>query len=215
MGIEFPTLVPSEIEELNLRAPDAMPTTYILRPDNTVAATLVGLQSRGRILEELSGLGVHASYQLASPATASSHLSRVPAERLSRYRGLGEHGLCFVDRHRRRASRQGGAGGFLTEIVGLALSQLVPDKAGFLCAHLGLFVIRKAALSVMTLVKSSVCIRRFSDAFIYSCQWISGAETAAGYLGSVKRNRTAGKNAPPLRRLYPQPSRRSLSQHSP
>jgi thiol-disulfide isomerase/thioredoxin len=80
LGIEFPSLTPLEAELLNLRGPNVMPTTYILRPDNTVAASLVGLQSREQILEALSGLGVRVSYEIESPAPPDSHLSRVTTD---------------------------------------------------------------------------------------------------------------------------------------
>jgi thiol-disulfide isomerase/thioredoxin len=58
MGIEFPTLTIKEVEELALRPPDVMPTTYVLSPTNEVAAKLVGMQSREEILDQLSTLGI-------------------------------------------------------------------------------------------------------------------------------------------------------------
>ncbi len=58
LGIEFPILTREEIGNLNLRAPDVMPTTYILTPDNELAATLIGLQSREQMREQLSRLGL-------------------------------------------------------------------------------------------------------------------------------------------------------------
>jgi thiol-disulfide isomerase/thioredoxin len=54
LGIEFPTLTPNEVERLPLRAPDAMPTTYLLTPDNEVAAKLIGMQTRLQIIHLLS-----------------------------------------------------------------------------------------------------------------------------------------------------------------
>ncbi|MEM7692174.1 MAG: TlpA family protein disulfide reductase, partial [Pseudomonadota bacterium] len=58
LGIEFPILRRSEIERLDLRPPDVMPTTYILAPDNSVLAKLIGLQSRDDILGHLAKLGL-------------------------------------------------------------------------------------------------------------------------------------------------------------
>ncbi|MEM9157343.1 MAG: TlpA disulfide reductase family protein [Cyanobacteria bacterium P01_F01_bin.33] len=58
LGIEFPTLRRNEIERLDLRPPDVMPTTYILSPDNSVFAKLIGLQSRDDILGHLAKLGL-------------------------------------------------------------------------------------------------------------------------------------------------------------
>lgn len=54
LGIEFPTLTKEEVDELSLRAPDVMPTTYILTPDNKVVAKLIGLQSREQMVAQLS-----------------------------------------------------------------------------------------------------------------------------------------------------------------
>lgn len=58
MGIEFPTLTQKEVEELALRPPDVMPTTYVLSSTNEVVAKLVGMQSREEILQQLSMLGI-------------------------------------------------------------------------------------------------------------------------------------------------------------
>lgn len=58
MGINFPTLTTEEVAELKLRPPDVMPTTYILSPSNEVVGKLIGLQSRGQLLEKLSELGI-------------------------------------------------------------------------------------------------------------------------------------------------------------
>ena len=57
LGIEFPTLSPREIRDLNLRPPDVMPTTYLLNPDHGVAAKLIGVQSREGILTTISQYG--------------------------------------------------------------------------------------------------------------------------------------------------------------
>jgi thiol-disulfide isomerase/thioredoxin len=56
MGIEFATLTIEEVERLNLTPPSALPTTYILAPDNTVKAKLIGAQDRQGILSKLAEL---------------------------------------------------------------------------------------------------------------------------------------------------------------
>lgn len=61
MGIEFPTLTLEEAASLALRAPDVMPTTYILTPDGEVAAKLIGMQEREDILARLEELGLSIS----------------------------------------------------------------------------------------------------------------------------------------------------------
>ena len=58
LGIEFYTLTAQEFSRLGLRAPDVMPTTFLLSPRNETAAILIGLQSREQILEQLSRLGI-------------------------------------------------------------------------------------------------------------------------------------------------------------
>ena len=58
LGIEFPTLTLEQVEELDLRPPDIMPTTYILSPTNEVAAKLIGMQSKADILGQLLQLGL-------------------------------------------------------------------------------------------------------------------------------------------------------------
>jgi len=58
MGIEFPTLTIEEVETLNLTPPAVLPTTYILAPDNTVKAKLIGAQDQQSILSKLAELGV-------------------------------------------------------------------------------------------------------------------------------------------------------------
>ena len=58
LGVEFPTLTIEEVEELALRPPDVMPTTYLLSPTNEVAAKLIGTQSREDILNQLAALGI-------------------------------------------------------------------------------------------------------------------------------------------------------------
>ena len=58
LGIEFPTLTLEQVEELDLRPPDIMPTTYILSPTNEVAAKLIGMLSKADILGQLMQLGL-------------------------------------------------------------------------------------------------------------------------------------------------------------
>lgn len=56
LRIEFPTLSPGDVATLDLRPPDALPTTFILNPANQVVARLVGLQDRETILNRLADL---------------------------------------------------------------------------------------------------------------------------------------------------------------
>lgn len=58
MNIEFPVLTPEELEQLNLKAPHVLPTTYILSPTNEVAAKLIGQQTRQDLMKQLVDLGV-------------------------------------------------------------------------------------------------------------------------------------------------------------
>lgn len=58
MGITFPTLTSNSANLLNLTPPAVLPTTYILAPDNSVKAKLLGAQDREMILAQLAALGV-------------------------------------------------------------------------------------------------------------------------------------------------------------
>ncbi|MBM89056.1 MAG: peroxiredoxin [Gammaproteobacteria bacterium] len=58
LGVIFPPLTMAQVEELALRPPDVMPTTYILTPENKVATKLIGMQKKEDILEELVKLGI-------------------------------------------------------------------------------------------------------------------------------------------------------------
>lgn len=58
MGIEFPTLTMEEVETLNLSPPTVLPTTYILAPDNSLEAKLIGVQDQQSIFAKLAELGV-------------------------------------------------------------------------------------------------------------------------------------------------------------
>ena len=58
LGVSFPTLTMAQVEELALRPPDVMPTTYILTPENEVVIKLIGMQKKEDILKELVKLGI-------------------------------------------------------------------------------------------------------------------------------------------------------------
>ena len=58
MGITFPTMTSENIEALHLTPPAVLPTTYILAPDHTVKAKLIGAQDRDKILAKLAELGI-------------------------------------------------------------------------------------------------------------------------------------------------------------
>jgi thiol-disulfide isomerase/thioredoxin len=60
MAIDFPTLTRAEVERLNIPPPAVLPTSYILAPDNSVKAKLVGAQDRVMILKKLAELEVGA-----------------------------------------------------------------------------------------------------------------------------------------------------------
>ena len=61
MGIEFPVLTLEEVARLKLRAPDVLPTTYILSPTNKVVAKLVGQQTHQDLVGQLVDLGLFPS----------------------------------------------------------------------------------------------------------------------------------------------------------
>ena len=54
MGIEFPTLTMDVVAELKLRAPDVLPTTYILSPGREVVAKMIGAQTQESLLAQLA-----------------------------------------------------------------------------------------------------------------------------------------------------------------
>lgn len=56
MGVEFPTLTLTEVDKLAVPAPNVLPTTYILSPDNDVKATLTGVQTQESIKQQLEVL---------------------------------------------------------------------------------------------------------------------------------------------------------------
>ena len=66
MSIEFPVLTLEEIAQLKLRAPDVLPTTYILSPTNEVVAKLIGQQTHQDLMEQLVDLGLLPSTQQES-----------------------------------------------------------------------------------------------------------------------------------------------------
>ena len=56
LGIDFPTLSSDQVSDLNLRAPDVLPTTYILSPDNEVVAKMIGAQTQESLRAQLADL---------------------------------------------------------------------------------------------------------------------------------------------------------------
>lgn len=56
MGIKFPTLTIDVIRQMQLTAPNVLPTTYILSPDNQVVAKMIGEQTEASLLEQLARL---------------------------------------------------------------------------------------------------------------------------------------------------------------
>jgi len=58
MGIEFPTLTMDVVAELKLRAPDVLPTTYILSPGHEVMAKMIGAQTEESLLAQLTILNL-------------------------------------------------------------------------------------------------------------------------------------------------------------
>ncbi|MFT5138925.1 MAG: thiol-disulfide isomerase/thioredoxin [Rhodothermales bacterium] len=58
MSIEFPVLTLEEVAKLKLRAPDVLPTTYILSPTNEIVAKLIGQQTHEDLMEQLVVLGL-------------------------------------------------------------------------------------------------------------------------------------------------------------
>lgn len=58
MKIEFPNITMAEANALGLAAPNVLPTTYILDPNDAVVDTLIGLQTHEALIERLAELGV-------------------------------------------------------------------------------------------------------------------------------------------------------------
>jgi thiol-disulfide isomerase/thioredoxin len=58
MGIKFPTLTMDVVAELKLRAPDVLPTTYILSPGREVVAKMIGAQTQESLLAQLAILNL-------------------------------------------------------------------------------------------------------------------------------------------------------------
>ncbi|MFT7090901.1 MAG: thiol-disulfide isomerase/thioredoxin [Candidatus Azotimanducaceae bacterium] len=75
MGIEFPTLTIKEVETLNLAPPSVLPTTYILAPDNTVKAKLIGAQDQQSILSKLAEFGI-GKQNLETPSAVKPGIGR-------------------------------------------------------------------------------------------------------------------------------------------
>ncbi len=66
MGVDFPTLTMEEVKLLGLKAPNVLPTTYILSPDNEVVAKLLGEQSAEDMLKQLALLNLPVKTNQAS-----------------------------------------------------------------------------------------------------------------------------------------------------
>jgi len=82
MGINFPVLAMAELEHLQLKAPNVLPTTYIMSPDRQVMAKLMGEQSRQSLLTQLAELNLleQADTRVSMvdiPLAVNSSLSRV------------------------------------------------------------------------------------------------------------------------------------------
>lgn len=60
LGMEFPVLTLQEGKKYRLRAPDVLPTTYILSPENKVVAKLIGEQTTQTVLQNLVDAGLPA-----------------------------------------------------------------------------------------------------------------------------------------------------------
>jgi thiol-disulfide isomerase/thioredoxin len=58
MGIGFPTLTKEAVSKLQLRAPNVLPTTYILSPDNEVISKLIGEQTKESLQAQLASLNL-------------------------------------------------------------------------------------------------------------------------------------------------------------
>ncbi len=56
MGIDFPSLTIDQVSDLKLRAPDVLPTTYILSPENEVVAKMIGEQTQESLRVQLADL---------------------------------------------------------------------------------------------------------------------------------------------------------------
>lgn len=104
MGIAFPTLSMEVVSDLGLAAPNVLPTTYILSPDNEVVAKMIGEQTRESLLDQLQSLGLVSEANearlelLPSPAAINSSLSRVVTD------GKGQVYLSWVTREGEMAS---------------------------------------------------------------------------------------------------------------
>jgi len=56
MGIDFPSLTIDQVSDMKLRAPDVLPTTYILSPENEVVAKMIGEQTQESLRAQLADL---------------------------------------------------------------------------------------------------------------------------------------------------------------
>ncbi len=77
MGIEFPTLTTEVVRQLQLTAPDVLPTTYVLSPDDQVVAKLIGEQTKASLSEQIARLGPAEVSMMSPPVGGNSSLSRL------------------------------------------------------------------------------------------------------------------------------------------
>jgi thiol-disulfide isomerase/thioredoxin len=77
MGIEFPTLTTDVVRQLQLAAPDVLPTTYILSPDDQVMAKLIGEQTEASLSEQIARLNPAEVSMMSPPVGGNSSLSRL------------------------------------------------------------------------------------------------------------------------------------------
>jgi thiol-disulfide isomerase/thioredoxin len=63
MGIEFPTLTLDAVNELRLKSPSVLPTTYILSPENLVVAKLIGEQNEASLTAQIDQLNLTGEAQ--------------------------------------------------------------------------------------------------------------------------------------------------------
>lgn len=82
MGIKFPVLTMDAVNDLQLKSPSVLPTTYILSPDNQVVAKLIGEQTRLELVTQLAQLNLIDSIDaevsmMSIPVEGDSSLSRL------------------------------------------------------------------------------------------------------------------------------------------
>ena len=77
MGIQFPTLPIDVVRQLQMPAPNVLPTTYILSPENQVEAKMVGEQTMATLLAQLAVLELTEVSMMSPPVGVNSSLSRL------------------------------------------------------------------------------------------------------------------------------------------